>query len=109
MSSSDIIRTVGSGVTILVGVITLVWFIANLDGRVKRLEEQIHTLTIAPTIATNGDPTKPPTSPSEVKNPIAETCANLAIQAAQSIKAGHDITEAGPIRDLMKSLGCLVK
>jgi hypothetical protein len=107
MSSSDIIRTVGSGVTILVGVITLVWFIANLDGRVKRLEEQIHTLTIAPTIATNNDPTK--SSLGEVKNPIADTCANLAIQAAQSIKAGHDITEAGPIKELMKSLGCLVK
>ncbi|MGY8678575.1 hypothetical protein Q2941_12310 [Bradyrhizobium sp. UFLA05-153] len=79
----------------------------SLDGRVKRLEGQVYTLTAAPVITdASKTPATPAVSSGAVQNPIAETCAKLAIEAAASIKAGHSSTEAEPIQEMMQKLGC---
>jgi hypothetical protein len=118
MSTSDIIRTVGSGATILVALTTLVWFIANLDGRVKRLEEQVHTLALAPVITdasktATPTPTRSPDLPvalsGSVPNPIAETCSKLALEVTEAFKASRPSTVAEPIQELMRKLGCISK
>lgn len=110
MSTSDIIRTVGSAVTIAVALVTLVWFAANLNGRVGRLEEQVHTLTVAPIIANPSNVGDISGSASRtVQNPVADICAKLALQAAESIKAGHEVTEAEPVQEMMRKLGCIAK
>lgn len=108
MSTSDIIRTVGSGVGILVAAGALVWFFAGLEGRVRRLEEQVHTLTVAPVIASS-QPTSSSAPSGSVQNPISETCAKLALQAAEALKNSRPLTEAEPVQELMQKLDCTAK
>jgi hypothetical protein len=95
--SGDTIRTIGSAVTVLVALGGIVWYIAGLDGRVRRLEEQVHTLTVAPTIAG--------TAGSSIPNPIAQACGDLARTAAYEASHGttHGEREA---EDMLKALGC---
>jgi hypothetical protein len=97
--SGDSIRTIGSAVTILTGVVGLVWFASSLNSRISRLEEQIHLLTVAPTIASATTGTVTP-------NPIAQACADLAREAGTSIVGGHELTEGRPLQDMMNKLGC---
>jgi hypothetical protein len=70
--TGDTIRTVGSAVAIAVAIVTLVWYVASLDGRVRSLEEKVHTLTIAPVIAGVAG------KGSVTQNPIPQDCVELA-------------------------------
>jgi hypothetical protein len=54
-------------------------------------------------------PSPPAVLTGSVQNPIAETCAKLAIEASASIKAGHEMTMAQPIQEMMQKLGCISK
>jgi len=47
MSTHDIVRTVGSGVTIITAIVLVSIYVAKLEGRVDRLEEQLRALSVA--------------------------------------------------------------
>jgi hypothetical protein len=71
---------------------TVVWFAAGIEGRISKLETQVHTLTVAPALAANG---------SSVPNPVAAACAELALKV---LSAGR--SDAERIRDTLQVLGC---
>jgi hypothetical protein len=108
MFTSDNIMTFASLVAIAVALGGIIWFFAGLDGRVRRLEEQVHTLTVAPTIA-DSQPTTAGVPNSPVQDPIADTSAKLALQATEAIRKGSPMTEGQPIQELMQKLGCISK
>ena len=98
--SNDTIRTVGSSVAIVTGLVGLIWYIAGLDSRLRRLEGQVHTLTVAPMIAgATGQSVAGP-------NPMAEACANLAKRTAEAINEGRGSYTVSNLKDLMHNLGC---
>src|SRR5262249_28454980 len=94
--------------SILAIVVAVPIWLTRLDGRVQHLEEQVHTLTVAPVIAaTSGQSSR------VLPNPIAEACADLARQGVkpESPKI-RDWDVFGPTsRDeaerMMQALGCV--
>jgi hypothetical protein len=89
------------------------WYFATLDSRVRVLEERVHTLAVAPTIANTvvdpkgGAPSPTATHTTEpILNPVAAACANLAEQVAKDM--GNALySSAENKREMMQSLGCL--
>jgi hypothetical protein len=80
----------------------------TLDGRVRTLEERVHTLTVAPVIANSAEKT---TS----SNPVAQACADLARQLVNTPDESpifsrpfsrSDPPTAEHIRSAMADLGC---
>src|SRR3954447_8910444 len=88
---------------------SIVWYFALLDGRVRDLEQRVHTLTVAPVIVAAGDNSASVTDNSQaptVANPVARACADLALQAAgEAVKKNDAATRS--IRSLMQDLGCM--
>jgi hypothetical protein len=97
--SGDAIKTVASAVSILTVLGGIMWYAANLDQRVRRLEEQVHALTVAPTIA--GASGQPATIP----NPVAQACADLARKAADEASHGSLYGER-EAENMLEALGC---
>jgi hypothetical protein len=54
------------------------WYVALLEGRVRTLEERVHTLTVAPFIANSAEKTT-------LVNPAAQACADLAQGAVRGV------------------------
>jgi hypothetical protein len=113
--SGDTIRTLGA-LTGIVGALAgivgalvgAIWFFATLEGRVRQLEAQVHTLTVAPVIAASGSGA--PGSDSSkgsgtVPNPIAQACADLAGQAVAHASL-HNTSAQMEAETMMKTLGC---
>lgn len=100
--SGDTIRTVGAIAGILTVIGTVIWFAASLSSRVGRLEEQVHTLTVAPAIANAATGTTAP-------NPIAQACADLArtaVSAAGSETIEQSVDGKMEAETMLKQLGC---
>jgi hypothetical protein len=100
--SGDTIRMAGSLVTIIAALVGIVWYVAGLDARLRQLENQVHTLTVAPMIAASAG------QAGTVSNPIAEACADLAKKAVEAA-SGHFIgasSAKAEAEDMMKALGC---
>jgi hypothetical protein len=82
-------------------IFTAAWYVFDLDSRVRQLEKQVHTLTVAPAIANSTEKTT-------LANPVAETCANLA---RRLLNMGGSADEFGDqnrkhIQSTMAALGC---
>jgi hypothetical protein len=71
-----------------------IMFLVRLNDRVSALETQVHTLTVAPTIAAAG-------SNAVVDNPVAKACADLAERAME-----EGPVWSGNTQELMGKLGC---
>jgi hypothetical protein len=120
---------IGAGILAILGAVVGATFYFNgLDNRVKRLEEQVHTLTVAPLITqaittapiapasptashegrpSNDQKPPPPNEQNVVANPVATACRNLADTLAEQIKNNESTlyiskTEAG-----LQTLGCV--
>jgi hypothetical protein len=128
---------IGAGIIAIVGAPTAIaFYLSSLDSRVKRLEEQVHTLTVAPLItqAITVAPTAPasptassegrpsnaqkPTSPNEqnvvanrkpevVANPLAAACRNLADTLAEQVKTHTITTYVDDTKAALRMLGCV--
>jgi hypothetical protein len=102
--TGDTIRTVGSATTVLVAVTGLVWYIANVESRIRTLEDRVHTLAVAPAIANSaGDK---PASNAQA-NPVAQVCADLARKAVDESSLSGSIGAKLEAEQMLKSLGCL--
>jgi hypothetical protein len=99
------IAKIGPWIGGAVGVVTVMGSIAGaflylgrLDARLTGVENQIHLLVVAPTLANgNGSGVAP--------NPIAKACADLAQRAADNV--GVNLADELEIREIMKEMGCL--
>jgi hypothetical protein len=88
---------------------SVVWYFANLDGRVRELEQRVHTLTVAPVIADQSSAAAPSgQAPASIINPVAQACADLATRAATQASNGSFVSESS-IRTLMQELGCMTQ
>ena len=104
MPTGDHIRTTGSAVTIVTGVVAAIVFFVRLDGRVTRLEEQVHTLTLAPVLSSTGKDGEA-IAPRATPNPMAQACADLAKRSADEISRGFEMS-ADRIQKTMSDMGC---
>jgi hypothetical protein len=75
----------------------IIWYFANLDGRVRALENEVHTLSVAPAIVDASRPGGP-----TVANPVAQACADLARKGAEDARYGDDQR----IELMLLRLGC---
>jgi hypothetical protein len=101
---ASVVGIVAGAVAIVVGIGGGIWHVATLDARVKQLEVQVHTLTVAPTLAATGAGSA---GQPAIPNPVAQACADLARNAAQQIAAGGGgFITGGEIRRMMADLGC---
>jgi hypothetical protein len=64
------------------------------------LEQQIHTLTVAPAIANAA-------TGAAISNPIAQACADLAREAAQNANLEGSPGEQMEAERLLEQLGCV--
>jgi hypothetical protein len=103
MKLSETLGSVGTLLGILIGVGGVVWYVAGLDSRVRRLEEQVHVLTVAPSIAEVARAGQ--REGQGVANPMAEACADIARKAADA-KAKANFVEGGQLDLLLDNLGC---
>jgi hypothetical protein len=78
-------------------IFTAAWYVFDLDSRVRQLEKQVHTLTVAPVIAKSGE---------NSVNPVAQACADLARQKAVTSDADPFSPSSEQIRSAMADLGC---
>jgi hypothetical protein len=104
--SGETVRTIGSATTIAVALVGVIWYVAGLETRVRQLEIQVHTLTVAPIIAAPGAPIAGADKPAAaVPNPVAQKCADLASDAVRYAAQPNSsaVTEA---ENMMKTLGC---
>src|SRR5438270_795776 len=62
----------------------IVWYFANLDGRVRELEQRVHTLAIAPIIADQSPTATSQTliEPIVVPNPVEAVPLEIALPGA---------------------------
>lgn len=104
MSAADHIRTTGSAVTAITGAIAALVFFIRLDARVGQLEEQVHTLTLAPTLSTVSEGSGAAPRRAAV-NPVAQACADLAKRSADEIGRGFQ-SSAERIQKTMSEFGC---
>ena len=105
MSAADHIRTTGSAVGIVTGLVATVVFFARLDGRVARLEEQVHTLTATPALSTTAQEVGSPL-PQPTANPLERSCADLAKRSADEISKGFQLS-SDRIQKTMSDMGCV--
>ena len=98
--TSDSIRTVSALLAIGTVLGGIVWFAASMNARVSRLEEEVHTLAVAPTItnAVTGDATA---------NPIAQACADLARKAADEAGLMGSVSAQVKSEEMLRQLGCV--
>jgi hypothetical protein len=97
--SGETVRTIGSWVTITVALVSAISYFVFLELRVRQLETQVHTITVAPSIAGAA------AGSGNVPNPMAQACADLARKAADQLASGG-FTSAGEIQKLLANLGC---
>ncbi|HET7884418.1 MAG TPA: hypothetical protein VFL55_26250 [Acetobacteraceae bacterium] len=88
-------REIISIIAVVVTVGGAIAFLVKLNDRVAALETQVHTLTVAPTIAAIG-------SKAVVDNPVAKACADLAERAME-----EGPVWSGNTQQLMRKLGCM--
>ncbi len=100
--SRETINTAGSWATIIAALVGGVWFLAGLDSRVRRLEEQVHVITVAPTIAAAGAAARTP-----IGNPLADACAELARRAVTGAGPAGSTGEQLEAEKMLEQLGCV--
>jgi hypothetical protein len=108
------VAKMASLVASLGAVVGLIWYFATLDERAKKLESQLHSQAISPTIIRtgpaqdkSGSPTQSTTpETSVVPNPLHQTCADLAARVTKAIEDGYPSSVAEPLQSLMTQIGC---
>lgn len=94
----------GGYATVLTLVGTVFFFVFNLYDRVVLLEQQVHTLTVAPTIAATVGSKDGPVLQT-VPNPVAQSCADLAKRAADEAGRGS-VLVSQQMERMMSNLQC---
>lgn len=121
-----IIGSAAGGVTILSALVGVVWYVAGLEARMRQLETQVHTLTVAPLIKQGGDQVPAPNGAGHtsyvqsldysapidysqpiIPNAVANACGKLADTLADQVKSTVSKTALEATRDALKLLGCL--
>lgn len=104
MFTSDHIRTTGSAVTIITGIVATIVFLAKLENRVARLEEQVRTSNLGPSLSTTAGGNGA-TAALAIPSAIAQNCADLAKQNADEIGRGF-LLSSDRIQKTMAEQGC---
>ncbi|RYC32483.1 hypothetical protein D3273_08830 [Lichenibacterium minor] len=104
MSTSDHIQTTGSAVTILTGIVAAIVFLSKLENRVSRLEEQVRSSTLAPSVSTT-DRDGGAAAAQAAPNAVAQNCGDLAKQNADEISKGF-LLSSDRIQKTMAEQGC---
>ncbi len=99
--SKDFISTAANVVAVLVALGGIIWFAATLNARVDRLEEQVHLLTVAPTIAKSATG-----QGGAVSNPMSQACADLAKKATEAADTGGSVGAQLEAEKMLDQLGC---
>jgi hypothetical protein len=86
---------------ILAPLIALMWYVFELETRIRKMEAQMQALAISPAISVSGGP--------PIANPILQACSDLARRAAAAIENGHEVSQAWPIQKMVNELGCSAK
>jgi hypothetical protein len=107
----DSVTKIASLAAVLGAVVSVIWFVASLDQRIRVLEGQVHFLATSPSIAQSGSTTPSGNKSAEGgaalgPSPLQQTCADLATRAAKAVETGSPVTVAQPLEELMHALGC---
>nr|WP_033762464.1 hypothetical protein [Pantoea agglomerans] len=102
-------------IAIISAAIAMIWFFAGLESRIKNLEGQMQAIYQSASMGTQNTKAKEnkdeirssnvQISNSQMKN-LVETCATLAVKAANAYEQGTSLTVAGPLEKMMNNIGC---